>query len=825
MVVFGAFEDAAPGWQAVAVLGLPAVLVWWVERRIARRRKGRSEPGAGDQDAASTSRPAQAARGPGTPYRMGPMDVGPEPEATTPFLGDGPSADVAGWSGWPLADPDSSPSPAEPRDEEGPAEPPVRGATTDRSFPRSRTGWVGPGESAVVAGRRIGGMVYVGVAPTVAGRGRRERSRAHIDPSLPVARRPQGAPREQMPYWPGYSEVGPVHRAVYLDWLTDGRQDAGLDPGYMFLFFYGLERRIFTEEPPPEERRAILDEVLRLRTLYPGSGSVQRYLGAFADVARVEMGLFPEDPPSIDPGTWEVPLPLKAALGARIGRGEPLAASWLLAWFLSHPERSLRTPATRCEAEFAATFHALFDIRFPEGLKVTRPRKTLAVEYQAASSEFAVTVTPKVDGDPVPDVSGLRRPIEIAQEIADEAMEALDGYSRLMGKEPEAAGTLRGHLMLPAEIRASFPSRERAELEDWTRGRMASGGLVPVLDVIERVAGRRPAKLAKRDLVEAADLLARLGIGLAPDPRFALRRPKADEPVVLFDLGGEVEALEEVSPAFSAALLDLALRAFMAHADGTVDDAERTALTAFVSEAELPGEVERRRLAANLAWFLNVPPDMTLLRQRLKNAPAEGTDALRTALVAAAHADDVVTPEEVASMEKAYRALGLDPGLVFSDLHAGGAAEGPVSVRSAQAAAPGEAIPAEARATSGGLDPARIAAIRSDTSRVSSILGGIFDEEPEVGPDAAPAPVGALAGLDDAHGRLVRKLVTREHWDSDAFEALCRDEGLMASGALETINEWAFEAHEEALLDEHDGYDVAPELAARLRQETEEMVA
>ena len=186
---------------------------------------------------------------------------------------------------------------------------------------------------------------------------------------------------------------------------------------------------------------------------------------------------------------------------------------------MSHPEKSLRTPATRCEAEFAATFRALFEERFPDGLKVTKPRRTLAANYEAASGEFTAALTPEVDGGPVLDVSGLRKPIEIAQEIADEAMEGLDGYSRLLGREPGAASTLRGHLMLPASVRASFPSQERAELEAWGRARIATGGLVPVLDAIERVTGARPEKVGKRDLTETADLLARLGIGLAPDPR------------------------------------------------------------------------------------------------------------------------------------------------------------------------------------------------------------------------------------------------------------------------------------------------------------------
>ena len=38
----------------------------------------------------------------------------------------------------------------------------------------------------------------------------------------------------------------------------------------------------------------------------------------------------------------------------------------------------------------------------------------------------------------------------------------------------------------------------------------------------------------------------------------------------------------------------------------------------------------------------------------------------------------------------------------------------------------------------------------------------------------------------------------------------------MPAGALETINEWAWSAHDDALLDEDDGFDVNPDIAAQI---------
>ena len=57
---------------------------------------------------------------------------------------------------------------------------------------------------------------------------------------------------------------------------------------------------------------------------------------------------------------------------------------------------------------------------------------------------------------------------------------------------------------------------------------------------------------------------------------------------------------------------------FIAHADEKIVSQERSALEARIHNAEL-SEVERVRLLANLHWMLEVPPDLALFRQRVKD--------------------------------------------------------------------------------------------------------------------------------------------------------------------------------------------------------------
>ena len=775
------FKPGNEGFLLLFSFIAPGLMVWWYEKHRARRLEAKTS-------------------------------VQPETQSTT-----GNQSTIQQRSAAATATAQASRSLNQPRTSGmAPSTSPAQQSDPQTAVSTRHQGWVPKGQTVSVHGRDIRGMIYVGTPPNMNRHGYGEKCRSYIDPFLPVARDGNDKAGSGMPYWPGYSTIPPECRATYLDWLAGGATDGSYNPGYMFLYFYGLERRFFVDEPTQDEKRQLLDEALRLVDVFAENRSAQQYLREFIEFAVVATTEVHTISPVFDNSGWDLPFSVKLAIGARLQKGESLDANWVLSWFLCHPEKNLRTSAKRCRDEFIALFRLRFEERFQQGLKVTKPRPALKASYQAASREFDGTVNPSIDGKPIPDISGLRKPIKIAQEIADEVMADLEKFSRYLGRNPEGRGSVEAHALLPQDLRRLFPSAELEKIRAWAADITESGGLVPVGDVLERLEGERPEKPGKRQLTGAADALARVGFGLAPDPRFALRSPTISEPVVLFDLGGPVEQLEDVSTSYKAALMELALGSFVAHADGVISDHEKTSLEAQVRSVTGLTDHEQRRLRANLAWFVAVPPDMTLLRRKLKKTDADQQSAIRAALVAAAHADGIVKPEEVAEIEKLYRALGLDPNLVYSDLHAGGVPDAPTRVRAAQPGAPGETIPEELQATPQRLVAARIASIRQDTDRVSAVLADIFAVDSLEAEGVEAVNASPLTGLDEKHTALIQEIITRPHWTEDEFSELATRHGLMLAGALETINEWAFGAHEDALLEEYEGYDVSPDIADAL---------
>jgi len=688
--------------------------------------------------------------------------------------------------------------------------------------------WVPARKSAMVKGLDIGGMVYVGRGLHRSAYGDAEN--CLIDPSLPIATGSPDIRGERLPYWPSYSRIPPTSRLAYLRWLASGRKDPDFAVGYVFLYFYGLERRLFLDRLPPEERLALIAEVERLRSIYAANGSFNRYSLALLEAAALLAPDAMGPSPVFTSASYEMPLPVQIGLGKRVAAGEPLDADWLLSWWITHPETRVRTPVRRAFPEFQELFRLKFARTYPAGLRVSPPRRTLRYVYRAASGSFERNFSRELSG--WPDVSKLTKPVSIADQIAEECTSELDAFSRYLGRNPNGRNTVEGHALLPAALAARLPNAELDELRAWAEARIdRDEGLVPVEALLERLERQRPDRVSRRSLASAAAALSHIAIGFAPDPNFALRLPRNGEPIQLFRMHAGGGQLASPSDTFRNALFAATLGTFIAHADGTVSEAERQHLIAHIDRWDGLSDAERERLRANIDWMSAVPPNLTPLRKRFAEISEERKHAFSQLVIAVAGSDGRINPAEINAVRKLYKALGLPEDGIYSDLHAlaanGGTSE-PVTVRKPAAAPIEYAIPTAPEKRGGTaqairLDHDLVSAIMADTAKVSKVLGAIFaDDEPEEtesDDEAAAADSSLLRDLDPAHRALVAELVTRPTWSSEEFAQLATHFGLMPEGARETVNEWAFEQFDEALIEEEIDLEVNPAVAGALKGE------
>lgn len=692
------------------------------------------------------------------------------------------------------------------------------GGQADRTPPATAEQcWVPPKRSVVIRGRTVPrGMVYVGTG-LQAGRGWSVEP-ALIDPALNVS---SGDQVGALPYWPKYAEITPAQRGLYLDWLAGGAEDPHVGIGYVFLYFYGLERRFFFDEAPKAEREAILREVMRLHDLYRAHHSFDGYARTFLGAALAREGgtrLYETSP--VLARRWDVDVPLKLALGQAAADGRPLPADWALQWLLQDPETSLRTPATRCPEELGSLFRRRYAEHFGEGL-VVQPNKTpLRLHYQAASGSFQTSLP----ADGLPDVTVLKRPRNHLRPLLDACTDELDGYSRLLGRHPDKRGTREAMGLLPPDLAAEHLERLDDPFVRWIRGEVddrktvgIEGGELVRRWVRSEDRLTKAGALRKRDAEALAGFLDLLGFGIEPDVRLGGDPPRDGRCSVLFrrQYRGAVGDTDR----YKAAEVVLTLVSAVAHADDDVTQDEQARMLAHLrtNMGLAPEEIER--LEARLHYHVLHPPSLRGLKQAASDQlTSEARRGAADLALLTAVADGRFDPGEGRILEKIYSALGLDPETIYSDLHAlqAGVDEPPV-VRAAVPGASGHAVPPppQEQAPSGDAGEAftlnmdLVRAKMADTQKASALLAGVFvDEEASLPATDSEPKAGVLAeawpGLDEAHTALLKVLVERAEWSRSDYAAAASDQGLMPGGALEVLNEWAFDQMDDALFEDGD---------------------
>ena len=682
------------------------------------------------------------------------------------------------------------------------AEPPPRQTPAASSNAR----WLPAYDEVTIAGYRLpGGMLYVGggLKPIAS---YREVEPALLDPRLPVRPGPGSSTGEGMGYWPTYADISPEHRAGYLQWLAGGRSDPDAYIGYVFLFFYGLERRAL-HDPGVDawELAGVVAEVERLRDIYGGNGSFAGYVGGFLNFCRMRAG---EAEGELRPSLfgWEIPADVRLHLGRSAAAKAPVPADLAFSWACNLPTAPRRTPATRCEAEFRELFAIRYEREHGPGVILKNQGSRLTLSYRPASPSFGGTVDLKV-----PDVRDVTKANEAMGErlvsLASSCVDDLDAYSRWLGRNAETNGqALAGVALLPKDLLQRHSAPALADLRQWL------GEYVPldrplVTGAAEVLARWQPSvgqKVAKGDATALLGFLEKIGFGLEPDVRFGGPTPSPAGQVAIFRVEGEFSA---PTPEYAGVTTLLRFAAAVAGADGVAEEEARF-LTDHVGGVLGLGPAERRRLAAHVAWLLSEPPGVGGLKKTAEQlTPAQRADVGRF-LVSVAGADGTVSRAEVQMLLKVFALLGLPEEAVYSQVHALGgpkptprAAAEPVVVRPA---GPGDkefSIPGrpsaprepEAKGQNIQLDMARVQAQIAESARVSAVLADIFRGEEETPPPLPPPSVASVAGLDGPHSAMIARLQDVGSLERAEWDAWCAELGILPDGAMDTLNEAAFD--------------------------------
>lgn len=683
-------------------------------------------------------------------------------------------------------------------------------------------------KTPISIGENYGGWVYAGKGLAAASGSGIEP--ALINPDLPIDPNTKDCHTRYLSYWPSYSDASPHARAAYLNWLETGRQDPNADLGYVFLYFYGLERRALhdgkSSESAKSELPVIITEIERLLAIYNKSYSFQNYAGSLLDLLKsksIEPRQY-ENHPTPFRGEHELKFEHRVALGQCAVDGKPLPAEWAYTLFRSDPTTYLKTAAKRCPEEFKRLFILRYHEEYGEGFILPRNKTFLKIEHHTASPSFGYGSRNYELKTELPNVTVLTSPVKKLQEMAESCNLMLDSYSRFIKKNKDQAKTFDAIIELPVAL---WPSEMRKPVMDASMMVESNGKpyIVPFASFQSWFPGLHTVD--KQKLIALVRCFGEFGLGIEPDPRFGGGIPSEGSSIALF-VDDEVAKFSQPTPYYySAAMLTLQLAVAVTATDGQVSEDEKNMLARQLDNWLHLNESERRRLHARLCLFLAEPPKLSGLKSRIEDLDKIQREAVGDFLAVVALADSEILPSEITVLCKIFKLLGLDPQSVYSKVHI--AASEPITIKSASKNSIGHAIPKPPKLEKGSivkLDKDRIAVLQADSERISVILGSIFSQEVfeldtatisvENEPDEPQVPT--LLGLETEYSALLQILLKQMQWTRTELEELASDRDLMLDGVLEHLNDTAFEIYNKPLFEGTDPIEINQEIAREVLQ-------
>ena len=685
--------------------------------------------------------------------------------------------------------------------------------------------WVGPEETVEVAGYRIpGGMFYLGTGLKDAFK---DPDPSLVDPRKPVLAHPPVDIARISDYWPSYSRLTPAARAGYLNWLASGRKSSGIDPAYVNMFFYGIERHVLMDGVKVHGSRsdwpAIKTELLRLKTLY---GKIPQTVSAnisellqYMQLCDVPSKGYLQPLPPLDLiNSSDIPFYLRVVLGQACRDKYPISSALAFAWQAYHPGVMHRTAVKRCPVEFEALFPVHYYELYQKGFVIAPSGLPLVYAYRPVSTAFERGDTFELRMA-VPDVANRLEYGHRLQFVVDLCDEALKPFSRAMAKEPSKKLTLDALIRLPPALWPDTAQEILENIQDRVKDRPQMLVVQDLLSDLESTLVRENDETARQDTAELTkDVWQGLTRALEA---YHVRNagpvisaiPKRADVIVIYRKAHE-DISEVTFQADSVLQEQLVLETLATFK--LVTDASSASSCAFDQIVD-----SWRNLTPAAKLFLQVhgrqaalaSTTVTALRKRIQKLPKASRKEFAALLCAAISLGGAPRPMDVTALELVYKWLDLDSNLVYSQLHEAATARVEPE-RLSDAASASKPIHA--------LNRDLIAKLQADSEEASVFLAKIFtgeDADEEQGPDVqetvfqlrqvaegevclsvsaadnqtTPSATYAQPTLLGALGPSVAALAThiaREKSVSLAsWGALCKASKQLPDGALELIND------------------------------------
>ena len=552
-----------------------------------------------------------------------------------------------------------------------------------------------------------------------------------IDERLPVAAKSADL-IERLPYYPNYKDLTAQQRRIYLDWMASGRpanHSAQFEFGYVFIFFYGIERRLILED---DSSALLFDELIKLMVDYGATQSkslityasqLVHFAGYRTEVySQLSQRLLAIDRRTFKSGSQFI-------LASLYNRGEPLRAE--IAIMLAAADENSRKSkvTTRVKDEFHALFGRRFDETWPGGMKLEAAKLAAVVQYRPASGALLQLTYQGHSSEKfvqrIPHL--LPRHFKDLPKIWNSCIDDLSGYSRARARVKSLGSELSAWNALPSELRNKSlnPINEAfktlvaaAPLEDYYR-------IVEVGEIAHLIGLAEALKLTPAQSRQITSALRGIGWSLAPDLSVLGSSVSWRQEVAVFEPCGEVGAK------LAVILRLLFLSVIAASDEGNFDGAKLKIFEELV-EGESPNPADWQHIHGALIILRR---DSKSALRSLASIAKAIPEALKRPVIATLAEMAAVTGkigvDQARILHRIGRAFAIDEAFIEQLVGEAMLKTGAVVLKG-ETGQPGERIPRPVAPTGFALDASKIEALTKETHEVISILSKLMDR---VGPN------------------------------------------------------------------------------------------
>lgn len=639
-----------------------------------------------------------------------------------------------------------------------------------------------------------------------------------LDPSLPISNANDYSFR-QMTYWPRYSQITPDARSAFLHWLATDRNGLNVDIGYVFLYFYGIEKRFFDLYPQlpksTNDIQELLIECRRLHSVYSSlSKSFSSYIQTFLRLITYTTGSSADilNETTFEKKSGIAPLTLiQIQIAHTVNAHQEIAFPLVKQWLIFDPVFQLGPIAESQSSLFWHVFEVNFDLEFPSGVALTIGNESIKLTYQPASPPYAGIAQSTIT---IRNLKHAHIPDEVLQQMkgliqsTNSTLESLKTTRKLTNQKQIDAVLLE----LPAIYWSASIHTLVHELASLC---IHETNVIRGRDI--NLALKTPKGISNMGFANIVHYLQdQLSIGIIPSFTQFKTSPENNDCLVLY----RIDRSSEDMPVQTKAVISVAnalpmieLLALIAHANRTTNTNMFSTIQGIIDSWSNFKSSEISLFKGHARFYEQ--QKIASVSDIVKRIEQFSKKQLNDIRVFATHQFTVEKTSDSNAIKLLETFFLLINPLTAKPATLAIAKDDITDSEKKKKVVQSEPEP-KASFT---LDLKRISELQDESKKITSYLGEIFTQDPVDNPQTQTtiSPVvsielstnsGSLPGLDDKHAKLLASLLEKIEWARSDVLQIAQGLGLMTDGAIEKINEAAFDAFDAPILEGDDPIEV-----------------